>query len=125
MAQRGVSPPSRQYIRARAPADVALALQELYDNQTRLYDTGTPVGTIIHWLGPANAEEFKLLPEGYLGAVGQIVGQSAYPMLYKLIGDAYNEFGGVPVPDGSFRLPDMRDDWATAGTVSVAARFEP
>ena len=102
-------PPSRQFIRAREPADVERALQELYDNQTRLYNAWTPVGTIIHWLGPANAEELGLLPEGWLISTGQVVGQSDYPVLSNLIGVAYNEVGGVSVPAGSFRLPDLRD----------------
>lgn len=100
--------PSRQFLRVRSNEDMARSLQELYDNQTRLLDFGLPTGAIIHWFGPENAEELQVVPRGFLLCFGQSVGQAEYPALYKLIGDTYDGVGGVVVPEGSFRLPDLR-----------------
>jgi hypothetical protein len=87
---------------------VGRSLQELYDNQTRLSGFGVPTGTILHWFGPENAEELDVVPRGFLLCFGQIIGQAAYPALYRLIGDTFNETDGQTVPAGSFRLPDLR-----------------
>lgn len=109
MAVQSPPKPSRQFLRARDNEGISRSLQELYDNQTRLLDFSVPTGTILHWFGPENAEELGVVPRGYLLCFGQTVGQAEYPALYRLIGDTYNGINGQTVPEGSFRLPDLRE----------------
>ena len=98
---------SRQFVRARTVADLSRAVQELYDNQQRSVDTGVPIGAVVAWFGPENAEDLGVVPPGWLIPHGQILGQADFPKLYALIGDTFDGAGGVVVPTGSFRLPDL------------------
>jgi hypothetical protein len=61
-----------------------------------------PVGGMIAW--PEALDAFNPLPEAYIRADGTLRLQSAYPELYAVVKDAY-ENPLDPTPLGQFRLP--------------------
>ncbi len=105
-------------------------MQVYYNRETS--KLGSNTGSIISYAkqlttnDPADAENKKLLPAGYLRCDGSVYSANVYPILAEVLGTGTNckfKKEGTTLRDDQFQLPDLGSKFIRASTGSNVGTF--